>query len=334
MSFLFPSTTITFDAALRDVVRGSPRARAAAAHALGEVTDDHERRRAVEALTIAIEDSVPQVRAEAAASLGELADGSVVPLLVKRLTDGEQAVREAAAIALGTLRHPDGFAPLLEALRTGSPDLRFQAASSLAEIDPRRAFDPLLAALHDRDPQVVGAVALSLGAIPPVLDDRELAVRARTALVEQLDQPSEGARFDVAYALAELGDASGRQILGRAITDNERAWDAVTAIAKLGDRELLARVLAQKGAPAEPTVLAAGRLLALGDGSSSETAQRVLLAALTVRKTNVRGLAVDQLAEVGGSWAIAPLESLARSNKGFELRDQIRDAIAAIRGRS
>ena len=36
MSF-FPSTTITLDAALRDLASTSPKARAAAAHALGEL---------------------------------------------------------------------------------------------------------------------------------------------------------------------------------------------------------------------------------------------------------------------------------------------------------
>ena len=39
VSFLFPSSTITFEAALRDLAQGSPKARAAAAQALGDVED-------------------------------------------------------------------------------------------------------------------------------------------------------------------------------------------------------------------------------------------------------------------------------------------------------
>ena len=56
MSFLFPSSTITLEAALRDLARGSPKARAFAAHALGEITEPAEKRRALEALIAALDD--------------------------------------------------------------------------------------------------------------------------------------------------------------------------------------------------------------------------------------------------------------------------------------
>ena len=45
-----------------------------------------------------------------------------------------------------------------------------------------------------------------------------------------------------------------------------------------------------KTAPMEARVLAAGKLLALG--ADSEAARALLLEALTVRKVNVRGLAI------------------------------------------
>ena len=88
MSFLFPSSTITLEAALRDLAGGSAKARALAAHALGDVSDPTERRRAVEALLRALEDDRPEVRSEASASLGDLADASAIPQLVRRLDDG------------------------------------------------------------------------------------------------------------------------------------------------------------------------------------------------------------------------------------------------------
>ena len=56
MSFLFPSSTITFEAALRDLAQGSPKARAFAAHALGEITEPAEKRRALDALLAALDD--------------------------------------------------------------------------------------------------------------------------------------------------------------------------------------------------------------------------------------------------------------------------------------
>jgi HEAT repeat protein len=333
VSFLFPSSTITFEAALRDLAQGSPKARAFAAHALGDVTEPTEKRRAVDALLTALDDDRGEVRAEAAASLGTLEEASAIPALVKRLDDGIPAVRQAAAIALGSIRHADAFEPLVEGLRGGPADLRFQAATSLAEIDPQRAYEPLVAALGDRDPQVAGAAALSLGAIG---DKRAIA-----ALAPLLDHPDPGARFDAAYALAELGDAAGERVLVDAVGDPERAWDAVTALATLGTTatapgaaravDALGRALANRKVPPEATVLAAGRLLAIGPTSPhADAAKRVLIAALTVRKEHVRGLAIEQLTEVGGEWATLPLEKLARTGKGGPHLEQIAAALQAI----
>jgi HEAT repeat protein len=331
VSFLFPSSQITLDAAIRDLASGTPRARAFAAHKLGDFTaDPTEKRRAVEALAkAALTDDRPEVRAEACGSLGELGDDSAVPVLVERLHDQRPEVRQSAAIALGTIRHPDGFEPLAKALRDGPEDLRFQAATSLAEIDPARAFDPIVAALLDRDPQVVGAAALALGAIPG--DNAELRARARTALLEQLDQPNETTRFDVAYALAELGEPAGKPMLVKALVDMDRAWDAVTGLGNLADFDALCAALVNKRVPAEATVMAAGAILR--KGGPVDAARSVLLAALFARKLQVRGLAVEQLTEVGGDWAVPELEKLGRSGKGSDLHEAIVAALRAIDAR-
>jgi HEAT repeat protein len=337
VSFLFPSSTITIDAALRDLVQGSPKARAFAAHALGDVTDPTEKARAADALMVALEDDRPEVRAEAASSLGDLKESAALPKLIKRLDDGSPAVRQNAAIALGTIGNADAFDALAEALRQGPADLRFQAATSLAEIDQVRAYEPLVAALGDQDPQVVGAAALSLGAIG---DKKAIA-----ALAPVVDHRDRSARFDAAYALAELGDAAGQGILVEAVNDPERSWDAITALATLGSTatspsaaravEALGRALTNRQVPPEATVLAAGRVLAIAPESAhADAAQRVLLAALQARKTHVRGLAVEQLALSGGEWAKLPLEKLARSGKGADLLEAIAAALEAIAKRT
>ena len=326
MSFLFPSPTITLDAALRDLAQGSPKARMAAAQALGDVEELTEKRRAVDALLRALDDDRLEVRAEACASLGTLGDASALPLLIKRLDDGSPPVRQNAAIALGTLAHPDGFAPLAQALSDGPADLRFQAATSLAEIDQARAYEPLVAALDDRDPQVVAAAALSLGAIGDP--------RATPLLVGKLDHADAATRFDVAYALSELRDPRGREVLVAALGDTERAWDGVEALARLAtpdDAEALGRALTSKHTPPEATVLAAGAVLKIAPHSAHhDAARRVLLAALAARKTHVRGIAIEQLGEIGGSWATVPLEKLASSGKGADLREAITAALQAI----
>lgn len=326
MSFLFPSTTITFDAALRDLGSGSVKARAAAAHALGGVSDAVEKRRAVDALVRALDDDRPEVRSEACASLGELREPSALPFLLKRLDDGVAGVRQNAAIALGTIGHPDAFAPLVEALQSGPADLRYQAATSLAEIDPARALEPVLAALGDADAQVVGAAALSLGAI----GERERA-RCVEALLPKLEHKEPSTRFEVAYALAELKDAAGRSVLVSMVADVGRAWDAVTALGWLAAKEELHAVVANPKVPSEAQLLAAGKLLALEPDAA---AQKLLLDTLMSRKPHLRGLAIEQLEHAGGAWAKQPLERLARSGRGGEHLEAIATALRALEGRA
>lgn len=330
MSFLFPSSTITIEAALRDLASGSPKARVIAAHALGGVTEPVEKRRAADALIRALHDDRPEVRAEACAALGELGDSTSARDLIKRLGDGTAVVRQNAAIALGSLANADGFSPLAEALREGPADLRFQAATSLAEIDPARAFDHVVAALADRDPHVVAAAALSVGAIGSEL--AEFATRATAALTPMLDHVDAGARFDTAYALADLGDASGRAILAAALVDPERSWDAVTALSKIAATPELEAAIHSTKMPREAATLAAGRVLARVP--EHPRARQVLLDALAARTLHIRGIAVEQLADVGGSWAIVPLEKLGRSRKGATLREAIAAALRQVGSRT
>jgi HEAT repeat protein len=267
---------------------------------------------------------------EACASLGALREPGTLVALVKRLDDGEPAVRQNAAIALGSIGDGDAFDSLETVLRKGPADLRFQAATSLAEIDAVRAFEPVLAALEDHDPQVVGAAALSLGAIAKT--DPARKERATTALLARVDHADASARFDIAYALAELGSAAGRATLVAACTDEDRAWDAVSALSELRAVDELTQVVANKKSAQEARTLAAGKLLVFGVTDTS--ARTVLLESLGSRKGHVRGIAVEQLAEVGGPWAKAPLEKLARSGKAAELLDVIARALRQIEGRS
>src|SRR5262245_59718849 len=165
------------------------------------------------------------------------------------------------------MRHADGFAPLATALKEGPADLRFQAATSLAEIDPARAFELVVAALGDRDGEVVAAAAMSVGAIAK--NDTAKRPAAAAALITKLDHANPGTRFDVADALAEVGDPSGRSALAAAVGDMDHAWDAVTALGELSAREELAKAVAAKDALMEARVLAAGKLLALGTDSEA-----------------------------------------------------------------
>ncbi len=350
MTYAPPSTTITLDAALRDLGRGNERSRARAAHALGDVVQAGDRDRALNALAHAVaEDPHPGVRTEAALSLGDLEREAAVPALIARLEDPVPAVRQAAAIALGRLGFASAFSALCEALDQGPPDLRFQAATSLAEIDPQRARVPLRRALtSESDGEVVSAVALALGAI----EDRP----SQTALAEALDHWSRPqTRFDIAYALADLGDIRATEVLMAFVDDKQNAWDAIAALQRLGDVRALAAltpVLARRFADFTLKLRAAEAVLALtaaknpdsgpsneidsdndGDNDSSAAAvaaQNVILAGLRARKREHRGLAIQIIENWGGSWAIPALRHLRQKRAARPFLQEIDSAMQAL----
>ncbi|HWN71084.1 MAG TPA: HEAT repeat domain-containing protein [Haliangium sp.] len=227
MTYELRSSTITFEAALRDLESPRDRVRVQAAHALGDVATPEERARAVPALIRALQDSRFEVRVEAALSLGDLESEGAVPALAARCADEAPAVRQAAVIALGRLGFGSAFDAVARALAEGPPDLRFQAATSLAEIDAERAREPLLAALGDGDGEVVGAVAVALGTI-----GEARAIEPLAALLESWTRPE--TRFDIAYALADLGDARAVDVLGGFVDDRRVGWDAIEALERLG----------------------------------------------------------------------------------------------------
>lgn len=351
MSFLFPSPTITLEAALRDAAASSPKVRLRAVVALGEssprLEEPTSRRRAAAALATALDDDDPAIRAEALAGLAELAELAPVPAMIARLADGHALVRQHAAIALGKLGDLSAFTPLVEALREGPPELRFQAVTSLAELDPIAAYEPAVAALSDRDPEVVAAAAVALGTLG---DGRAAAV-----LVPLLAHPVAAVRFEAAWALAQLGDGRGRDELAAALgvragRDAEphpgKAIEAAEALAAVGggdELRLLASAVEQPRCAPEARIVAARAVLALlpaaGQGAPEHAqwqrdARAHLLAALGSRKDPLRGLAIEQLAVVGGPWAVEALGELRARRRGRPMAEQIGEALAAIAERA
>ena len=363
MTYQLRSTTITFDAALRDLKSSNDRARAQAAHALGDVLDPEQRKQAVAALIAVLDDDRQEVRAEAALSLGDLETEAAVEPLVARCDDPVPAVRQSAMIALGRLGFSSSFDAVARALDKGPPDLRFQAATSLVEIDQDRAREPLLGALDDADGEVVSAAALSLGAI----GER----RAANRMAELLDTWSRPeTRFDLAYALADLGDSRALPVLVELVARDDLAWDAIEGLEKIVQAnpgqahraaDPLAGILSRLLVPPRLKLRAAAAVLRMtpprpsddapgsdgsdapdsdgsADGAVSDElharARAALLAGLSARKLENRGLAVQLLGEVGGEWAIEPLDALHRRRAGRRLQDEITDSVARVRRRS
>ena len=158
MSYQLPSPTITLTAALHDLGHGSPRARAMAAHALGDVADPQEAARVQAALIIALGDERAEVRVEAAASLGAVGvappNHHCIDALVAAIQDEASPVRQAALIALGAIGDARALPAVLAATAHPAPDVRYQAITSLAELDPVAAYDVVVTALADEDGQV------------------------------------------------------------------------------------------------------------------------------------------------------------------------------------
>jgi len=136
-------------------------------------------------------DADAKVRAEAAASLGEISSPSSGPALGKALSDGDIAVRRAAAEALGSLDElhvaPDG---LVAALSASDPELRYRAAKSLTSIADPATTPALIGLVSNNDAELRKDAIEALGnigspsavqAITKALSDRDPEVRKAAA---------------------------------------------------------------------------------------------------------------------------------------------------------
>ena len=286
---LFSPSSLTLEAALRDVGSADPRTRAIAADALADVADDGGREQAVTALVPLLQDVRHEVRAAAALALGTLKRPQAVPALLARLDDDSSEVRQSVAIALGRIGDPSAFETLADALENGPPDLRFQAAVSLAEIDAARAYEPLVRAIRDGDAEVRESVAAALA----LVGDR----RAAGWLAELLTDARRETRFEAACTLAAMGDARATGPLSELVADDDLAWRAIEGLESLGDRQALpalARLVGRRFAPRILRVRAAAALLGIDPAHPSAAEARTILdKASRAWRSDVRGVAEE-----------------------------------------
>lgn len=164
------------------------------------------------ALTSAVNDSSPQVRAAVVAGLAERGDESAVPILVTQLAkDKDKFVRKTVAYALGRFHGGERTAALAIALRDKELEIRAAAAISLGDHPDADSLEPLANALSDKNEFVRAHAARALGV------NGRSAVLTVAALIVMLTKDEDAeVRRQAATALGQIGDRSALPALHRA----------------------------------------------------------------------------------------------------------------------
>jgi beta-lactamase regulating signal transducer with metallopeptidase domain len=189
---------------------------------------DSSRAARVAALTVALKDSDPGVRAAAAQALGRLDDKSAGNALAAVLNDPSPEVQEQAIMALAELEDPRAVPGLEKLLASSDADVREQAASRLGDLDLTVAPAALLNALKDLNGDVREAAANSLGNI----EDQ----KAVPALVPLLNDPDKGVQEATVNALHNIGGPAAMQALIGALKSRDPQVRRMAAEA-LGDKD-------------------------------------------------------------------------------------------------
>jgi HEAT repeat protein len=186
---------------------------------------------ALAALTSAVTDVSPGVRALVLAALGERSDISVVALVAARLSSDKDAfVRKTAAYALAGFPGTGRTTALIAALKDKDQEVRGAAAVALGDHPDAAAVEPLAASLLDKSYFVRAQAARALGI------NRGAAAQAVPTLIRLLASDSDPeVKRCAATALGSIADRSALPALERASQDRDTylAQDALDSIRKI-----------------------------------------------------------------------------------------------------
>jgi len=278
---------------------------------------------AIEALTAAMEDPEPAVRAEVVGALGDIKDKGALKPLIAALRDHSDAVQEIAAQALKKFGDQSAVDPLVGLLLRGTSGVQYHAAQTLRALhwSPRTMGEqiPFHVACGDfKRVTMFGAAAITALAGVLRVGSYERRVAAAEALAEigesGVVKPLIGALKDrealvrsaAANGLAELGDKQAVPGLVSALRDQERKVRvaAVSALGQLGDKQALKPLEALvKDREWEVRAVLAEALGRLGDPSSHDTVMKLL----NDPDKEVRQNAADAAGRVGGDNAFESL---------------------------
>jgi HEAT repeat protein len=188
--------------------------RRAALLALGNMADPG----IVEYLVVVLrEETLPDLRAAAAQSLGASDDTLVVPALVHALQDTASSVRKQAVAALHRLWTQQAESAVTRTLTEDPEDVvRFVAAQTLGQHRTVAAREPLRAALRDTSVWVRAEAARSLGMLGDAAVIEDLA-----GLLEQRGGPDADAAREALQILTSANKETLTRVRGAEATDRE-----------------------------------------------------------------------------------------------------------------
>lgn len=177
---------------------------------------------AVEPLIKVLNSKDPEIRENAAITLGKIKDERAIDPLIKLLTDEEWEVESAATSALVEIGEP-AVEPLVFILQDKKGDvfLRMKVIAVLAGIKDERAIQPMIRVLKE-EPELQADLGYRLGLVG------EPAVEP---LIQLLDDDDPEVRVRAAEALGRLGDDRAVGALTDALRDKD---ETVRVFAKIG----------------------------------------------------------------------------------------------------
>jgi len=250
------------------------RVRQQAALALGKLLSAGDQPRIVNALVAALGDSRTDVKAEAAAALGQIGAVQVAPVLAQTLVTNRTGATAELQLALRRLGAP-AISALAPALSSDNAETRRLATEILAGIGSRQVVGPLAMRLGDSSPAIRRLAAETLGS----MTEDVLTAASTPEVVDQM--------------LAALGDHN---------------WHVYHAV-----QEALARI-GRPAVPALINKLATGDLRSKYMAQQALVKIRIpainpLIGALSSPQADVRHWVATTLGNIGPS-VIAPISNL------------------------
>jgi HEAT repeat protein len=173
-------------------------------------------------LRASLQDSNPQVQAEAALSLAKFGE-SAVDSLIDTLQNPHPNVRQNAAQALGEIRSDRAVESLINALQDPDEGVRYSAAEALGKIGDIQSATILSISLKDPAAIVRQKTAIALSHLPNTS-------ATTLALIDSLSDPDPEVGASVAAALAKISPPVIKPQLFNLIRNSDRNIRRNTAL--------------------------------------------------------------------------------------------------------